>query len=142
MKKDAREKTSLDEKIFGAALPFIAHCGIRPLERGGGKARLEVRLEPHHLNNSGVGHGGLVMTLLDVTMASAAGSATGTNVVTVDMQTAFLAPATGTLTSEAAVVRAGKSIVFVEGRITNDRGDLVAKASCVCKTVKGPAGDG
>ena len=74
----------MSEKIFGSTLPFIAHCGIRPLERGQGRARLTVRLEPHHLNNSGVGHGGLVMTLLDVSMASAAGSATFTVRVSYD----------------------------------------------------------
>ena len=132
----------MDQSIFGARLPFIAHCDIQPLERANGRARLQVTLQPFHLNNSGVGHGGLVMTLLDVTMASAAGSATGTNVVTVDMQTQFLAPATGVLTSEAWVVRAGKSIAFVEGKIVNQAGDIVAKGSCVCKAVKGKAGDG
>ena len=43
----------------------------------------------------GVAHGGLLMTLLDVAMGSAARAHVDGNVVTVDMQVAFLAPGTG-----------------------------------------------
>ena len=61
--------------IFGADIPFVGFCGIEPIESGGGRSRLEVDVMRHHGNQMGVAHGGLLMTLLDVCMGSAARSA-------------------------------------------------------------------
>ncbi|HMN74045.1 MAG TPA: PaaI family thioesterase [Rhodoblastus sp.] len=124
--------------IFGADIPFVGYCGIEPIESGGGCSRLEVTVERHHGNQMGVAHGGLLMTLLDVCMGSAARSAVGSNVITVDMQTAFLAPASGRLVGQGRVVRAGKSLVFVEAEISNAEGDLVCRGTAVFKTAKPP----
>lgn len=124
--------------IFGADIPFVGFCGIEPIESGGGRSRLEVTVERHHANQMGVAHGGLLMTLLDVCMGSAARSAVGSNVITVDMQAAFLAPAAGRLVGQGRVVRAGKSLVFVEAEITNAEGDIVCRGTAVFKTAKPP----
>ena len=124
--------------IFGADIPFVGYCGIEPIESGGGRSRLEVTVERHHANQMGVAHGGLLMTLLDVCMGSAARSAVGSNVITVDMQTAFTAPATGRLFGQGRVVRAGKSLVFVEAEIANADGDIVCRGTSVFKTAKPP----
>ena len=122
--------------IFGSDIPFVGYCGIEPIESGDGRSRLEVTIERHHGNQMGVAHGGLLMTLLDVCMGSAARSAIGSNVITVDMQTAFLAPASGRLVGQGKVVRAGKSLVFVEADITNAEGELVCRGTSVFKTAK------
>ena len=124
--------------IFGADIPFVGFCSIEPIESGGGRSRLEVTVERHHANQMGVAHGGLLMTLLDVCMGSAARSAVGSNVITVDMQTAFLAPAAGRLVGQGRVVRAGKSLVFVEAEITNSEGEIVCRGTSVFKTAKPP----
>ena len=124
--------------IFGSDIPFVGYCGIEPIESGGGRSRLEVTIERHHHNQMGVAHGGLLMALLDVCMGSAARSAVGSNVITVDMQTASLAPASGRLVGQGKVVRAGKSLVFVEAEITNADGDLVCRGTSVFKTAKPP----
>lgn len=124
--------------IFGADIPFVGFCSIEPIESGGGRSRLEVTVERHHANQMGVAHGGLLMTLLDVCMGSAARSAVGSNVITVDMQTAFLAPASGRLVGQGRVVRAGKSLVFVEAEITNAEGEIVCRGTSVFKTAKPP----
>jgi len=124
--------------IFGADIPFVGFCSIEPIESGDGRSRLEVVVERHHANQMGVAHGGLLMTLLDVCMGSAARSAVGSNVITVDMQTAFLAPATGRLVGRGRVVRAGKSLVFVEAEITNAEGEIVCRGTSVFKTAKPP----
>ncbi|MFO1136458.1 MAG: PaaI family thioesterase [Rhodoblastus sp.] len=124
--------------IFGADIPFVGFCSIEPIESGGGRSRLEVTVERHHANQMGVAHGGLLMTLLDVCMGSAARSAVGSNVITVDMQTAFLAPASGRLVGQGRVVRAGKSLVFVEAEIANAEGDIVCRGTSVFKTAKPP----
>jgi len=124
--------------IFGSDIPFVGYCGIEPIESGDGRSRLEVTIERHHGNQMGVAHGGLLMTLLDVCMGSAARSAIGSNVITVDMQVAFLAPASGRLVGQGKVVRAGKSLVFVEADITNAEGELVCRGTSVFKTAKAP----
>lgn len=126
------------KEIFGADIPFVAFCGIEPIEAANGRSRLEVTVEPHHGNQMAVAHGGLLMTLLDVCMGSAARSAVGCNVVTVDMQVGFLAPASGRLVGEGKVTRAGKSLVFVEAEISNSDGVLVCRGTSVFKTAREP----
>lgn len=125
-------------EIFGADIPFVGYCGIEPIEAANGRSRLEVTIEKHHGNQMGVAHGGLLMTLLDVCMGSASRTAVGSNVVTVDMQVAFIAPASGRLVGEGRVVRAGKSLVFVEADITNEAGDIVCRGTAVFKTAREP----
>ncbi|MDE2578711.1 MAG: PaaI family thioesterase [Hyphomicrobiales bacterium] len=124
--------------IFGADIPFVRFCGIEPIDCAPGRSHLEVTIEPHHANQMGVAHGGLLMTLLDVAMGSAARLAAGANVITVDLQTAFLAPAAGRLAGRGRVVRAGKSLLFVEGEVTDAAGELVARGSSVFKTAAPP----
>ncbi|MDE2362319.1 MAG: PaaI family thioesterase [Hyphomicrobiales bacterium] len=124
--------------VFGSDIPFVGYCGIEPVEAANGRSRLEVTIEPHHGNQMGVAHGGLLMTLLDVCMGSASRTAVGCNVVTVDMQVAFMAPASGRLVGQGRVTRAGKSLVFVEADITNAAGDLVCRGTAVFKTAREP----
>ena len=122
--------------IFGANIPFVGYCEISPIKTGKDGTRLEVEVAPHHANQMGVAHGGLLMTLLDVAMGSAARAHADANVMTVDMQTAFLAPARGKLVGEGRVVRAGRSLVFVEGDVRDASGQLVAKASSIFKVAR------
>jgi uncharacterized protein (TIGR00369 family) len=126
-------------EIFGANIPFVTFCDIEPIVSDKGRTRLEVTVEPHHANQMGVAHGGLIVTLLDVAMGSAARSVADANVVTVDLQTAFMAPARGRLSGEGTVVRAGRSLIFVEGEVRDAGGQLVAKASSVFKVSRGSA---
>ena len=122
--------------IFGANIPFVGYCGIVPIRTGKDGTRLEVEIGAHHANQMGVAHGGLLMTLLDVAMGSAARAHADANVMTVDMQTAFVAPARGRLAGEGRVVRAGKSLVFVEGDVRDADGQLVAKGTSVFKVAR------
>lgn len=126
----------MDADIFGANIPFVGYCDIKPVKSDKTSTRLEVTVDPHHANQMGVAHGGLLMTLLDVAMGSAARAHVETNVVTVDMQTAFFAPARGHLTGEGRVTRAGKSIVFVEGDVRDAEGQIVAKGTSVFKVAR------
>ena len=124
---------------FGANIPFTDFCDIEPLSSEPGHTQLAVTLGPHHLNQMGVAHGGVVLTLMDVTMGTAARSMTGTaGVVTVDLQSQFLAPAKGRLKSDGRVVKAGRSMVFVEATVINEAGELVAKGSGVFKAHRPP----
>jgi uncharacterized protein (TIGR00369 family) len=123
-------------QIFGVDIPFAAFCGIEPLESGEGGTRLRLALRQEDGNNLGIAHGGVTCTLLDIAMGSAARYAAGLPVMTLDLQTSFIAPGRGVLIAEGRVVRAGRSVVFCEGAIRTEGGELVAKGSGLFKPVK------
>ena len=123
-------------EIFGATIPFASYCGVEPLQAADGETRLQVRTGPDHANNFGIVHGGLLCTLLDVAMGTAARQATGYPVMTLDMQISFLAPGRGTLTATGRVVRAGRSIIFTEAEIRAEDQELVAKSTGIFKPVR------
>jgi uncharacterized protein (TIGR00369 family) len=126
--------------IFGAKIPFADLCGIEFLGVENGATRLHVALEAKHANNFGIPHGGLVATLLDIAMGSAARLADGGPVMTLDMQISFLASGQRTLTAEGRVVRAGNSVLFCEAEARDSNGDLVAKSSGLFKRRKARTG--
>lgn len=124
--------------FFGVHSPFIDHCRIVAVEREAGTARARVELTTPLLNAAGNGHGGLLMTLFDVTLAAAARGTrpNSAGVATVDLNVSFVAPATGVLECEGRVLRAGSSLVFCDGEIRNVAGELIAKAMGTFKLLK------
>ena len=121
-------------------IPFIAHLGLETDALGEGSARLSVALEPHMTNSFGTAHGGVIMTLLDVALCTAARTLhpDSTGVVTIDLSTSFIGAGTGPkLIAEARVLKNGRSIIFVEGEARNEDGSLVAKAIGTVRARKG-----
>lgn len=116
---------------FGRTIPFLELCGVRALSKEKGRTRLRVTAGPEHDNSFGRAHGGLIMTLLDVAMGSAARSVLGdeARIMTLNMQTQFLEAAMGELTAEGRVVRAGKTLIYCEGDVRDAEGRLLARAS-------------
>src|SRR6516165_1579430 len=121
---------------FGVEIPFAAHCGIIALTGEPGIARLKVGLKDHHQNNIGIAHGGIILTLLDIALGSAARLSVEASVMTNDKQTAFLSPGRGELFGEGRVVRPGRSLIFCEGDVRDAQGVLVAKASGLFKPAR------
>jgi len=112
-------------------IPFVAHLKILTEALGEGTARLSLPVEPHMKNSLGTAHGGVIMSLLDVALCTAARTLhpESVGVVTIDLSTSFIGGATGTrLFAEARVLRDGRSMSFVEAEARNDDGSLVAKA--------------
>ena len=129
------DRSSEQGTVFGAHIPFVNHCGIEALDVREGRTRLRLALRPEHANNLGIAHGGVICTLLDVALGTAARLKAGRPVVTLDMQTRFLAPGRGTLIAEGRVTRAGRSVIFCEAEICDAEGDLVASATGLLKPV-------
>ena len=123
-------------QIFGADIPFADHCGIEAIDIIEGRTRLRVPPRPEHGNNLGIVHGGLICTLLDIAMGTAARCAVGHPVMTLDMQASFLSPGRGEMTAEGWVLRAGKSILFCEAEVRTADGELVARSSGVFKVAR------
>ena len=122
--------------MFEVDVPFATHCGIEAVDSGSGNCRIALVLRDEHKNHLGIAHGGVILTMLDVAMGSAARLSSGASVMTVDMQSAFLAPGRGDLSAEGRVVRAGRSLIFCEGEVRDAAGALLAKASGLFKISK------
>ena len=123
--------------IFGVEIPFVHFCGIEALDAHEGRTRLRLALRPEHANQFGIAHGGIVCTLLDVALGTAARLAAGAPVLTLDMQTRFLNPGRGVLIAEGRVTRPGRSVLFCEAEIRGEDGGLVASATGLMKPAGG-----
>jgi uncharacterized protein (TIGR00369 family) len=83
--------------------------------------------------------GGILSAMLDATMSAAVFAMTYGKLYppTISMTVNFLAPARpGPITGEARVTQLGKSVAFVEGRLTTDDGTLLATASTNARLVE------
>ena len=112
-------------------IPFLQHLKIRTDELGQGTARLSLPVEREFTNSLGTVHGGVIMSLLDVAVCTAARTLhpESIGVITIDMSVSFIGGGTGKrLNADARVMRDGRSMSFVEGEAKNEDGSLVAKA--------------
>jgi uncharacterized protein (TIGR00369 family) len=82
-------------KLFGVEIPFVHHLGFE-LVRWKAAVRAAFLPRPEHMNSFRSTHGGAIMTLLDVTLATAARSVDlEIGVVTIEMKTTFMQPCSG-----------------------------------------------
>jgi uncharacterized protein (TIGR00369 family) len=131
---------------FGATIPFVEHMGFTLEVFDGGRSELHFAPRPEHLNSFGVTHGGACMTLLDVALATAARSVQPEmGVVTIEMKTSFMRPATVTpaspLIAKGRLLHRSRSMAFTEGTLFDAEGQACAHATGTFKYVpRTPAG--
>ena len=131
---------------FGAAIPFVELLGFTLEKFEGGQSVLHFSPRPEHLNSFAVTHGGAVMTFLDVIMATAARSVEpASGVVTIEMKTTFMRPATVPSTEAQAqlglvghgqLLHRTRSMAFTEGKVFDAQGQLCAHATGTFKYVR------
>ena len=122
---------------FGVEIPFVTHLGFELTRFEGGHSEIKYEPKPEHLNSFDVTHGGASMTLLDVTMATAARSVDpDMGVVTIEMKTSFMQAARGPLTGKGHLMHRTKSMAFTEGTIFDAEGRACAHATGTFKYVK------
>ena len=117
------------EAFFGRKIPFLKLLGARAEHREKGRAVVSIEVR-HELTNSWkFAHGGVLLTLLDVAMGSAARTTDGhgAGIVTVSLTVNFLRPCSGLLRAEGRVLRSGRSLVFCEGEVRDASGEVQAK---------------
>ena len=126
---------------FPVHIPFVEQLGFELVAFGDGEAELRLDLTEAHLNSWAVAHGGVVMTLLDVSMAHAARShgrkedGFGPGVVTIEMKTSFMNSARGPLVAIGHVLQATGRMAFTQARIEDAEGRLCAHATGTFKYV-------
>jgi acyl-CoA thioesterase len=91
-----------------------------------GRASVSLRAEERHLNPGGTVHGGVISTLIDVSMAEALNTMTeeGEQPFTIQITVNYMKPGKlGTLTSTAAVRKGGERITVVEAEVVQEDDD-------------------
>ena len=124
------------QESFGAYIPFVEMLGFEMVFFDDGQSEIRYTPEAEHMNSFNVTHGGAIMTLLDVSMATAARSVDkALGVVTVEMKTSFMQPARGNLTAKGRLMHRSKSMAFTESTLFDEAGNACAHATGTFKYV-------
>ncbi len=123
---------------FGAEIPFVHLLGFELTQFEAGQSTVLYTPKPEHANSFAVAHGGAVMTLLDVTMATAARSVSPeTGVVTIEMKTTFMRPSPlALLTAKGKLIHRTATMAFTEASIYDEAGRVCASATGTFKYVR------
>ena len=126
---------------FGVDIPFIRHLGCELLRFADGHAEIHQAPKPELLNSFAVTHGGVLMTLLDVTMACAARSVCPEmGVVTIEMKTSFMRPAmpdtAAPLVVKGELLHRTATMAFTQATVYDARGHACAHATGTFKYLK------
>ena len=127
---------------FALDIPFVETLGMQLWRFDGGFAEISLEVRPEMQNSWAVAHGGVVMTLLDVVMAHAARSVRddtdhgAPGIVTVEMKTSFMRPATGRLMATGKLLHGTPRMAFCEGSVHDGSGALCAHATGTFKFMR------
>jgi uncharacterized protein (TIGR00369 family) len=127
----------LVERIFEDA-EFVKSLGIELTSVGKGWCETRMSVLPAHRQQHGFIHAGIMMTMADHTAGGAAASTVpdDKDVITVENKVTFLRPASGSiLTCRGEVLRTGKSLIFAEAEVMDERRVMVAKASSTLSVI-------
>ncbi|MEX1254554.1 MAG: PaaI family thioesterase [Dehalococcoidia bacterium] len=116
----------------GSVGPLGDALGIEREDVSPGQARMRLTVNPMWANPNGILHGGVVYTLIDYSMGGAVQTSlpAGDFCASINVAVSYLAPVRdGALVVDTEVVRQGRSIAFVESKVRDDAGRLIATAS-------------
>jgi len=116
----------------------LGQVRVVTMDAEAGRAIIEYRVEPRMCHSGGVAQGGFVSGWLDAAMAHAAMALSGGDMtpMSLELKVSFFAPARpGLVTAEGWVERAGRSTCFLEGRLLNPAGEVIAKASSTARLI-------
>ena len=125
------------------APPAAALLGWELVSEDPQAGTIEIAFHPDErmLNPQGTVQGGFVAAMLDDTMGPALVSMSGGTLMprSIDLNVSFIRPVRpGRVIGRGRVVKAGKSVVFLEGELFDDQGELLARATSSGVPVKIP----
>jgi len=103
-----------------------------------GRAVVRYRAAPRMCHSGGVVQGGFIAGWLDAAMAQAAMAVVGfeTAPMSLELKVSYFAPVgPGPVVAEGWIERRGRSTCFLEGRLLNEAGEVLAKASSTARLV-------
>ena len=105
---------------------FVDFCGITLDEIGPGYAKTSMDIKPHHLNGAGVIQGGVLFTLADYALASAANSREKLS-VSIETSMSFIKGiSSGKVFAVAKEVACGRTLARYDVPVTTEDGTLIA----------------
>lgn len=114
-----------------AANPFAEHLALQVESAADGRCRMALQVVPSHLNPHGVVHGAVLFALAATAMGHALYTrlARGQSCTTIEIKINFLAAVrAGRIVCASEVLRAGRSVAYLEARLHADA-RLLATAS-------------
>ena len=145
---DVDESQALKQKLldFAADFPFFNHMGLEVEDMGPGFARVSVELVDHLRNPNGQMHGGVIATLVDMSITQAMLMTdtyqrvreTRGLMTNVDLRMKYLrAVGKGRATVESKIVHEGRRVVHVASTVTDHRDKTVALGDATLMIVLG-----
>lgn len=122
------------------APPSARLLGWRLVDHDAAKGWIKIGFDgkADFLNPAGFVQGGIQTAMLDDSMGPAVWIASGGRLytATIDMNISFLAPVRpGPLFGEGQVIQLGKTVAFLEGRLSDTDGKLLARATASARLV-------
>ena len=132
----------IEKMVRGEApQPPVAHLiGFRLTAIEAGRAVVEFEATERHANPMGTLHGGVLCDIADAAMglAYAATLDEGESFTTLELKINFLKPVwQARLWATGRVVKRGRTVGLTECDVTDERGDLIARATSTCLTLRG-----
>ena len=112
--------------------PFDEFLGFEYERTAADRVLVRLPLRAIHMNSVGVVHGGVISTLVDVTMSNLieADENGVQRAVTVDLHTTFVTGAKGTeLVAKAEIVKQGRAMMYADCRVFDAKNHVVARAT-------------
>lgn len=110
-----------------------------------GIAVIAFRATESHRNPMGTLHGGIVCDIADAAMGMAYASNLndGESFTTLELKINFFKPIwNASLRATGRVVKQGRTVGMVECDVTDEKGNLVARATSTCMTLRGTQAEG
>tara|TARA_R110000824_G_scaffold118960_1_gene271388 strand:- start:37691 stop:38104 length:414 start_codon:yes stop_codon:yes gene_type:complete len=116
----------------------LGQVRVVSMDAEAGRAAIEYRCGMHMCHSGGVAQGGFVTGWIDAAMAHATMAATNFAYVpmSLEIKVSFFRPAApGLVTAEAWIEQKGRSTVFLEGKLTDEAGNILAKATSTVRLI-------
>jgi len=128
---DARDPETLRRKLiaYAARFPFFNLIGFEVLDLGPGWAHTRIPLRPDLTNPDGIAHGGVIATLIDISITEAMLMTdeyakvrdTRGSMATIDLGVKYLRPLReGTLLCKAEIVHRGRRVAHARAVVTDE----------------------
>jgi uncharacterized protein (TIGR00369 family) len=133
-------KTDFRTRAKTNDVPIARLIGFEAKDIADGRATVTLAAGPQHANPMGTLHGGILCDIADAAMGMAFAStlAAEESFTTVELKINFFRPVwEAQLRAEGKVVRRGRSVGYIECEISDERGQLIAKAASTCLVLRG-----
>ena len=148
--RPADAEAALKQKLldFASRFAFFEHMGLEVEDMGPGFARVSVELRDQLRNPNGQMHGGVIATLIDMSITQAMLMTdtyqrvreTRGIMTNIDLRVKYLrAVGEGRATVESRIVHEGRRVVHAASTVTDDRGKAVALGDATLMIVLGDA---